>query len=213
MSKEVNWQEECLKKGFEYVREPDDHYVIAAPAEMVALLRDLLGVDVRTKDGDDYGIAVSDLQEQVGGLVNTLHAQQAERDALLAERDDLLRQVETLTDWYSNSLNVINEVTAALPGVQYMDPPDGGDVSVPEQVRRMAKDAERRVPLYEAIERACGELPDGWTIMLCAEHHAGTVELYGQDGSREEFPTNNERLDYTVIDALNHALQGAQPCT
>tara|TARA_Y100000815_G_scaffold176204_1_gene160426 strand:- start:4169 stop:4528 length:360 start_codon:yes stop_codon:yes gene_type:complete len=73
------------------------------------------------------------------------------------------------------------------------------------------KDAERRVPLYEAIERACGELPDGWAIMLCAEHHAGTVELYGPDGSREEFPTNNERLDYTVIDALEHALQGEQP--
>ncbi|HCJ27897.1 MAG TPA: hypothetical protein DHV63_01000 [Pseudomonas sp.] len=73
------------------------------------------------------------------------------------------------------------------------------------------KDAERRVPLYETIERACGELPEGWTIMLCAEHHAGTVELYGPDGSREEFPTNNERLDYTVIDALEHALQGEQP--
>lgn len=73
------------------------------------------------------------------------------------------------------------------------------------------KDAERRVPLYEAIERACGELPDGWSIMLCAEHHAGTVELYRPDGSREEFPTNNERLDYTVIDALEHALQGEQP--
>lgn len=73
-------------------------------------------------------------------------------DALLAERDDLLRQVETLTDWYSNSLNVINEVTAALPGVQYMDPPDGGDVSVPEQVRRMAKDAER----YRFLMRELG---------------------------------------------------------
>lgn len=64
MSKEVNWQEECLKKGFEYVREPDDHYVIADPSEMAALLRDLLGVDVRTKDGDSYGVAVCELQEQ-----------------------------------------------------------------------------------------------------------------------------------------------------
>lgn len=89
MSKEVNWQQECLKKGFEYVREPDDHYVVASPAEMVALLRVLLGVDVRTKDGDSYGVAVSELQEQIDGLVNTLHAQQSERDALLAERDRL----------------------------------------------------------------------------------------------------------------------------
>lgn len=31
----------------------------------------------------------------------------------------------------------------ALPGVYYMDPPDGGDVSLTEQVLRMGKDAER----------------------------------------------------------------------
>lgn len=30
-----------------------------------------------------------------------------------------------------------------LPGYYYMDPPDGGDVPVLEQLRRMAKDAER----------------------------------------------------------------------
>ncbi|WP_312903783.1 hypothetical protein [Stutzerimonas nitrititolerans] len=96
MSKEVNWQAECLKKGFEYVREPDDHYVIADPSEMVALLRDLLGVDVRTKEGDSYGVAVSELQEQIDGLVNTLHAQHAERDALLAERDAARMRVKEL---------------------------------------------------------------------------------------------------------------------
>jgi len=66
-----------------------------------------------------------------------------DREALLAERDALILQIDTLTEWYSNSLEVIREITAALPGAYYMDPPDGGDVSVPEQVRRMAKDAER----------------------------------------------------------------------
>lgn len=72
--------------------------------------------------------------------------------ALLAERDARLLQVDTLTDWYSNSLDVIREITAALPGAHYMDPPDGGDVSVPEQVRRMAKDAER----YRFLMRELG---------------------------------------------------------
>lgn len=103
MSKEVNWQEECLKKGFEYVREPDDHYVIADPSEMVALLRDLLGVDVRTKDGDSYGVAVCELQEQVDGLVGTLHAQQAERDALLAERDALRNENGSMRNAMKNA--------------------------------------------------------------------------------------------------------------
>ena len=34
-------------------------------------------------------------------------------------------------------------VIAVLPGPYYMDPPDGGDVPIIEQLRRMAKDAER----------------------------------------------------------------------
>lgn len=67
----------------------------------------------------------------------------AERDAALADLEALRIQVGTLTEWYSNALDVIAEVTAAIPGVTYMDLPDGGDVSIPEQIRRMAKDAER----------------------------------------------------------------------
>lgn len=35
------------------------------------------------------------------------------------------------------------DVSNALPGVYYMDPPDGGDVSVLNQIKRMAQDAER----------------------------------------------------------------------
>lgn len=68
---------------------------------------------------------------------------------------------------------------------------------------------DRHVPLYEAINRAAGELPEGWEIRLCVEHHAGWVELIGPDG-KKDFATNNERLDFTVTDALEHALQGDQ---
>jgi len=81
-----------------------------------------------------------------------LDDQVARNRALLAERDARLLQIDTLTEWYSNSLDVIREITAALPGAYYMDPPDGGDVSVPEQVRRMAKDAER----YRFLMRELG---------------------------------------------------------
>ena len=38
---------------------------------------------------------------------------------------------------------------ALLPGVYYMDPPDGGDVPLAEQMRRMAADAAR----YRWIKR------------------------------------------------------------
>lgn len=62
--------------------------------------------------------------------------------ALLDELESLRAQVGTLTEWYSSALDVIAEVTAAIPSVTYMDLPDGGDVSIQEQIRRMAKDAE-----------------------------------------------------------------------
>lgn len=43
----------------------------------------------------------------------------------------------------------------ALPGTYYMDPPDGGNVSIPEQIRRMAKDAAR----YRALrQKQCGDV-------------------------------------------------------
>ena len=69
---------------------------------------------------------------------------------------------------------------------------------------------DRQIPLNDAIQRAAGELPQGWEIRLCVERDAGWIELIGQDGT-EDFATDNERLDYTVIDALEHALQGEQP--
>lgn len=43
-------------------------------------------------------------------------------------------------EWLAEDLK---ECASALPGTYYMDPPDGGNVSIPEQIRRMAKDAAR----------------------------------------------------------------------
>ncbi len=55
---------------------------------------------------------------------------------LLAAHDALKAENEKL-------LTLERDVLSTLPGVYYMDPPDGGDVSVLEQLRRMAKDAQR----------------------------------------------------------------------
>lgn len=51
------WQTECIKQGFQYVRESDDHYVVASPEEMANLLREVLGIDVRNKDCDTYRLS------------------------------------------------------------------------------------------------------------------------------------------------------------
>jgi hypothetical protein len=75
----------------------------------------------------------------------------------------------------------------------------------------LKRDAERRIPLYEAAERACRDLPNGWNIKLCLERGAGWIELYDDCGEYcDGFPTNNERLDYTLNDAIDAALQARQ---
>jgi hypothetical protein len=87
-------------------------------------------------------------------LIRVLNAGVIERDA----------RIDTLTGWYANALNVINECSEALPGVAYMDQPDGGSVSVQEQVRRMRQDCDQlraelavlreRVPVeYQQLSR------------------------------------------------------------
>jgi hypothetical protein len=48
----------------------------------------------------------------------------------LRAENEVLREIE-------------RDVSNALPGVYYMDPPDGGSVPLGEQVRRMAVDAAR----------------------------------------------------------------------
>lgn len=81
------------------------------------------------------------------------------------------------------------------------------------EVKRLLAEVERlnEAPkLYEAVERACGELPDGWKVEIHCEHGAGWVELYDDCGTHiDGFPTNNERLDYTVNDAIEAALSTA----
>ncbi|HHM4835771.1 TPA: hypothetical protein ACRNK7_000582 [Pseudomonas aeruginosa] len=49
----------------------------------------------------------------------------------------------------------LSQCASALPDTYYMDPPDGGNVSIPEQIRRMAKDAAR----YRALrQKQCGDV-------------------------------------------------------
>ncbi len=75
-----------------------------------------------------------------------------------------------------------------------------------DQLRtQLRTEVERYVPLHEAVQRAAGELPEGWAIQLYIERDGGGVELIGPAGT-EDFATNNERLDYTVIDALEAAM-------
>ncbi|HDS4829161.1 TPA: ead/Ea22-like family protein [Citrobacter koseri] len=58
-----------------------------------------------------------------------------------------------------------NELCNLLPGVQYMDPPDGGSVTPIEQVRRMVVDYREQM---EAAEKRMAELRE-WNAGLAQE--------------------------------------------
>ncbi|EMO9845307.1 hypothetical protein RWC52_000287 [Pseudomonas aeruginosa] len=72
-------------------------------------------------------------------------------NALLNAYKDTQKRYE----WLAEDLK---ECASALPGTYYMDPPDGGNVSIPEQIRRMAKDAAR----YRWLRDSCTRQ---WDVM------------------------------------------------
>lgn len=74
------------------------------------------------------------------------------------------------------------QIVGCLPGVYCMDPPDGGDVSIPEQVRRMAEDAAKHREAAQPSPAGQGDvraLAEQITDHLC--HHeydiGGRAEL------------------------------------
>ena len=118
----------------------------------------------------------------------------SDRDQLRAQVEALRIQVSTLTEWYSNALDVISEVSAAIPGVTYMDPPDGGDVSIPEQIRRMAKDAGR----YRWLRMA-----DWWSSSLCVIRSPKKQAKPGTDCP------SRDRLDSAIDEAMSQEAPNA----
>ena len=71
-----------------------------------------------------------------------------------AERE----QEKALTAAYAEGRrDEAQELASVLPGSYYMDPPDGGNVTLLEQLQRMAKDAEigRRIREHQEAADAC----------------------------------------------------------
>jgi len=118
---------------------------------------------------------------------------------ILRRRDDYeLRQLVPLT--------ALSAVTAERDRLREdRDSQQRVCIAEMEKANQLRAEVERYVPLHEAVQRAAVELPEGWAIQLYIERDGGGVELIGPDGT-EDFATNNERLDYTVIDALEAAM-------
>jgi hypothetical protein len=103
------------------------------------------GLPERMRDTEDtLAEAGHELSNANGNLpINALKA-------LVAERDDLRRQLDEARAEREAMANV-------LPGVYYMDPPDGGDVSLLKQLQRMSNDAAR----YRLLRRKFAIISDG----------------------------------------------------
>lgn len=81
--------------------------------------------------------------QTINQLRQKLQSAEVDRDRLKAENEAILAANRDCIDWFNQIKTEYDECASTLPGVYYMEPPDGGDVSVPEQLRRMARDAAR----------------------------------------------------------------------
>jgi hypothetical protein len=73
------------------------------------------------------------------------------------------------------------DLIALLPGPYYMDPPDGGSVTVLEQLQRMAKDAARYRTMLENLESLVLRTVKGSTLTLTAKNRGIEFSRKGTD--------------------------------
>ncbi|MFM0218238.1 hypothetical protein [Paraburkholderia caledonica] len=94
----------------------------------------------------------------------------------------------------SNVLNFARDLLAVASAA-----PENGD----------GRDAERGHwnPVYntDPVQRACGELPEGWEIEILLERGAGCVYLIDPNGERCDID-NADKFDWTIQEAIDAAL-------
>jgi hypothetical protein len=59
--------------------------------------------------------------------------------------------------------------------------------------------------LNDAVEEACGELPEGWMVLIYLERGAGWVELVHPDGDMHEVHADEMSISDLVRDAIRRA--------
>lgn len=169
--------------------------------------------DTALKGGEIMRAERDQLRAEVERLTKLAEAISADCNTVACERNDLRTTLKVVREQQavlyvsaydlSDDKLIVVHTTRTPNAVQtlrlYALPPQQPDaVSVPRE--------QSDVPLYAAINRACGELPEGWYIELNAERDGAWVALLNAELEVVDFPTNNERLDYTVNDAVEFAL-------
>lgn len=110
--------------------------------------------------------------------------------ALLDRLDAAERECERLREFERSA-------ALTLPGVYYMDPPDGGDVSLLKQLQRMSNDAAR----YRLLRRKFAIISDG----------DGNAEFCPINLSRPTYIAPNAAIELdTALDRESLGLDGAK---
>lgn len=92
---------------------------------------------------------ITELAQRVERIISDVKLKHGGNDtyAPIMKWDELIALVEAL----EKAQQVDEELCKLLPpGVEYMDPPDGGDVELIEQVRRMVADYRQRIAELES---------------------------------------------------------------
>ena len=101
------------------------------------------------------------------------------------------------------------ELSAALtlPGVYYMDPPDGGDVSLLKQLQRMSNDAAR----YRLLRRKFAIISDGeGNAEFCPINLPRPTYIAPSSAIELDTALDRERLGLEAIDAARAAERGKE---
>lgn len=69
---------------------------------------------------------------------------------------------------------------------------------------------QKQAATEQQIQRACGSLPEGWTIQIELENGAGYAVLYNPQGSTTDFDTAGESIAEQVSAATDFALAAQQ---
>jgi len=152
--------------------------------------RAIAGVRVEWEGGDTSAVNARYLAAcspaNIAAILAHVDAQAAEIERLTAERDEARIERDAMAD--------------VLPGYYYMDPPDGGDVPVLEQLRRMSRDAAR----YRLLRRKFAIISDG-------EGHA---EFCPINLPRPTYIAPNAAIELdTALDRERLGLDGTRPPT
>ena len=91
-----------------------------------------------------YALALAkDVQRWAAGVEHEIRLWQTNSRKLTAMMVDEMNKVAQLRMEKDRNRQEVDDISMAIGSSQYMDPPDGGDVPLSEQVRRMREENER----------------------------------------------------------------------